>query len=58
MRMSKVERDTQFVRVIITERDGRKRSAYLYKPQNLVCTQYLTVELLKAMGCKIEEVEE
>ena len=56
--MSKVERDTQFVRVIITERDGRKRSAYLYKPQNLVCTQYLTVELLKAMGCKIEEVEE
>ena len=56
--MSNIEKDAQFVRVIITGRDGRKRSAYLYKPQNLVCTQYLTVELLEAMGCKIEEVEQ
>ncbi len=56
--MSDVKRDTQFVRVMITDKQGKKRTAYLYKPQNLVCTSYVTVELLKSMGCKIEEVEE
>lgn len=56
--MSDVKRDTQFVRVIITDTQGNKRTAYLYKPQNLVCTNYVTVELLESMGCKIEEVEE
>ena len=56
--MSNIERDTQFVRVIITDTRGKKCTAYLYKPQNLVCTGYVTVELLKSMGCKIEEVEE
>ena len=55
--MSNVERDTQFVRVVITDTKGRKRTAYLYKPQNLVCSTYVTVELLESMGCKIEEVE-
>lgn len=55
--MSDIEKDTQFVRVIITERNGKKHSAYLYKPQNLVCTNYVTMELLEGMGCKIEEVE-
>ena len=54
--MSDVKRDTQFVRVIITDTQGNKRTAYLYKPQKLVCTSYVTVEFLEGMGCKIEEV--
>ena len=56
--MSDIKRDTQFVRIIITDTEGNKRTAYLYKPQKLVCTSYVTVELLEGMGCKIEEVEE
>ena len=55
--MRNIERDTQFVPVIITDTQGKKRPAYLYKPQNLVCTGYVTVELLKSMGWKIEKVE-
>lgn len=45
--MSNVEKDTQFVRVIITERNGRKHTAYLYKPQKLVCTSYVTVAVVQ-----------
>ncbi len=56
--MGEIKRDTQFVRIIITDTQGNKRTAYLYKPQNIVCTNYLTLELLKSMGCIIEEVEE
>lgn len=56
--MSDVEKkDTQFVPILITEKNGRKHTAFLYKPQNLVCTSYITVELLKSMGCNIEEVD-
>ena len=56
--MSDIESDSQFVRVIITDTQGRNHTAYLYKPQNLICTNYVTAELLEGMGCKIEEVEE
>lgn len=55
--MSDVKSDTQFVRVTITDTHDKHCIAYLYKPQNLVCTSYVSVELLKSMGCKIEEID-
>ena len=48
--------DTNFVPIILTTRNGRKVDAFLYKPQCLIVTDYITVEASRALGCSFEEV--
>lgn len=48
--------DPNFVPIILTTTNGRKVNAFLYKPQCLIVTAYITVEASRALGCSFEEV--
>ena len=54
-RMSEESKDQNFVPVTIEMKSGQRKEGFLYKPQNLVVTEYITVELIKALGWKVQE---
>lgn len=54
--MNEVKRDTQFVPIVLTDAKGKRQAAFLYKPQRLIVRSYITEELARALGYKIEEV--
>jgi hypothetical protein len=48
--------DKNFEWVKVTLPNGRETGAFLYKPQMVLCTGYITMELAKSLGWKVEEV--
>ena len=56
--MSEESKDQNFVPVTIEMKSGQRKECFLYKPQNLVVTEYISVEFIKALGWKMQEVEE
>jgi hypothetical protein len=54
-RMSEESKDQNFVYVTIEMKNGQKREGFLYKPQNIVVTECITVDLVEALGWKIKE---
>lgn len=49
--------DKNFEQVKVTLPNGRETRAFLYKPQMILCTEYITMELAKSLGWKIEEIQ-
>lgn len=49
--------DKNFELVKVTLPNGRETRAFLYKPQMILCTNYITMELVKSLGWKIEEIQ-
>lgn len=52
-----LKKDKNFVPVVLTNSHGKKQEAFLYKPQNLIITGYVTAEMARNLGLEIEEVE-
>lgn len=48
--------DANFVPIILTMDNDRKVNGFLYKPQCLIFTGYLTEEYIKTIGWSFEEV--
>ena len=51
-----INHDPNFVPIILITANGGKVNAFLYKPQCLIVTDYVTVEYSKAIGWSFEEV--
>lgn len=46
--------DTNFEFVRVTLPDGEISGAFLYKPQMILCTSFITMELARELGWKVE----
>ena len=54
--MADLHYDQNFIPVEITGPDGTKGNAFWYKPQDILCLQYMSVEFAKqVLGYKITE---
>lgn len=52
-----MERDNNFIPIIVTDNSGKDYTAYLYKPQQIIVIGYVTVELFNKMGWRYKERE-
>lgn len=52
-----LRKDKNFVPVVLKNSRGNKQDAFLYKPQNMIITGYITAEMARHLGLEVEEVE-
>jgi hypothetical protein len=56
--VKEMKSDSNFEFVRVTLPNGEISGAFLYKPQMILCTSFITMELAHELGWKVESNEE